>query len=86
MGSRIAGVRKFCRISFHTGVQHVCARFALFLFRYLYANLHSRFIYFSLPYRKLTPRPRLRLGAMPSPAPVVGSLPKFGLYAYGGAL
>jgi len=22
-GSRIAGVRKFCRISFHTGVQHV---------------------------------------------------------------
>jgi hypothetical protein len=23
VGSRIAGVRKFCRISFHTGVQHV---------------------------------------------------------------
>jgi hypothetical protein len=23
VGSRIAGVRKFCRISFHAGVQHV---------------------------------------------------------------
>ena len=31
MGSRIAGVRKFCRISFHTGVQHVID-FLLFIF------------------------------------------------------